>query len=333
MDSFISWVGGKKALRKLIYTMFPVNFDRYIEVFGGGGWVLFGKPPDCRCMEVYNDYNSNLANLFSCVKDRTWAFLKELGFLPINSRDEFSVIRRFLDKQEFDGRFLAEELELAQVSLPVPDFEEIRSILMENAEVTDVKRAAAFFKLIRYSYGSGCTSYGCKNFDVRKCFDTIWQASRRLADTVVENKDFEALIRQYDRDSAFFYCDPPYYETEGHYAVVFRKEDHARLRDVLAGCKGKWMVSYNDCDFIRDLYAGYTITAVTRINNLAQRYDGGCEFPEVLITNYDPKERERAQPVQMSLFGLCGGSDAEGGYGIMETAQEKEGGTYGQCDL
>lgn len=101
--------------------------------------MLFGKPPDCRCMEVYNDYNSNLANLFSCVKDRTWAFLKELGFLPINSRDEFSVIRRFLDKQEFDGRFLAEELELAQVSLPVPDFEEIRSILMENAEVTDVK--------------------------------------------------------------------------------------------------------------------------------------------------------------------------------------------------
>jgi hypothetical protein len=54
-------VGGKKALRKLIYTMFPVSFDRYIEVFGGGGWVLFGKPPDCRCMEVYNDYNSNLA--------------------------------------------------------------------------------------------------------------------------------------------------------------------------------------------------------------------------------------------------------------------------------
>ena len=71
--------------------MFPANFDRYIEVFGGGGWVLFGKPPDDRCMEVYNDYNSNLANLFYCVKNRTGAFLKELGFLPLNSRDEFTV--------------------------------------------------------------------------------------------------------------------------------------------------------------------------------------------------------------------------------------------------
>lgn len=308
----------------MIYTMFPAKFDRYIEVFGGGGWVLFGKPPDQRCMEVYNDYNSNLANLFYCVKNRTGSLLRELGFLPINSRDEFTVIRNFLDKQEFDTRFLNEELELAEISLPPPEYEEIKAILQENAEVTDVKRAAAFFKLIRYSYGSGCTSYGCQPFDVRKCFAAIWQASRRLADTVVENKDFEALIRQYDRDNAFFYCDPPYYETEGHYAVVFRKKDHARLRDALAVSKGKWMVSYNDCEFIRELYAGYTITAVTRINNLAQRYDGGCEFPEVIITNYDPREQERTEPRQLHLFSLYD-EDEDDRYTIAEpTGSESE---------
>ena len=272
--------------------------------------MLFGKPPDGKCMEVYNDYNSNLANLFYCVKNRTWAFLKELGFLPINSRDEFAVIRSFLEKNEPDIRFLEEELSLAEQYLPPPDYEEIQKILLENAEVTDVKRAAAFFKLIRYSYGSGCSAFGCQPFDVRKCFDAIWQASARLAETVIENKDFEALIGQYDRDSAFFYCDPPYYETEGHYAVVFRKEDHARLRDALKACRGKWMVSYNDCEFIRNLYDGYYITAVTRINNLAQRYEGGCEFPEVIITNYNPKELEMSQPQQMKLFGV-GNDDAE----------------------
>ena len=265
---------------------------------------MFGKPPDARCMEVYNDFNSNLANLFYCVKNRPVDFLRELGFLPINSRDEFTVIRDFLDKKEFDQPYLKKEMELARHYLPPPDFEEIQAILLKNAEVTDVKRAAAFFNLIRYSYGSGCTSYGCQPFDVRKCFDAIWQASYRLANTVVENKDFEALIRQYDRESAFFYCDPPYYETEGHYEVVFRKEDHKRLRDTLAAGKGKWMVSYNDCAFIRDLYAGYTITAVTRINNLAQRYDGGCEFPEVIITNYDPRERANMEPHQLNLFDL-----------------------------
>lgn len=316
MNSFIAWVGGKKALRKLIYTMFPVQFDRYIEVFGGGGWVLFGKPPNLkRKLEVYNDYNSNLANLFYCVKNRTCAFLLELGFLPINSRDEFSMIRTFLEKQEPDTTFLQEELTLAEQNLSPPDYEEIRAILLENAQMTDVKREAAFFKLIRYSYGSGCTSFGCQPFDVRKGFDAIWQASHRLSETVIENKDFEALIRQYDRDNAFFYCDPPYYETEGHYEVVFRKEDHMRLRDTLKACRGKWMVSYNDCDFIRELYDGYYITAVTRLNNLAQRYEGGCEFPEVIITNYDPKEMERSQPRQMRLFGL-GEEDDEDCYEI-----------------
>lgn len=316
MNSFIAWVGGKKALRKLIYTMFPVQFDRYIEVFGGGGWVLFGKPPNLkRKLEVYNDYNSNLANLFYCVKNRTCAFLLELGFLPINSRDEFSMIRTFLEKQEPDTTFLQEELTLAEQNLSPPDYEEIRAILLENAQMTDVKRAAAFFKLVRYSYGSGCTSFGCQPFDVRKCFDAIWQASHRLSETVIENKDFEALIRQYDRDNAFFYCDPPYYETEGHYEVVFRKEDHMRLRDTLKACRGKWMVSYNDCDFIRELYDGYYITAVTRLNNLAQRYEGGCEFPEVIITNYDLKEMERSQPRQMRLFGL-GEEDDEDCYEI-----------------
>lgn len=293
----------------MIYTMFPAEYDRYIEVFGGGGWVLFGRPPDHKGMEVYNDYNSNLANLFYCVKNRTGSFLRELGFLPINSRDEFTVIRKFIEKQEFDTRFLKEELALAKRVLSPPEYEEMRAILQENAEVTDVKRAAAFFKLIRYSYGSGCTSYGCQPFDVRKCFAAIWQASRRLAETVVENKDFEALIRQYDRDGAFFYCDPPYYETEGHYAVVFLKEDHARLRDTLVACSGRWMVSYNDCTFIRELYEGYTVTAVTRINNLAQRYDGGCEFPEVIITNYDPREQEWAEPRQLHLFSMGGEDD------------------------
>ena len=42
MNSLISWVGGKKSIRDLIYARFPQSYGRYIEVFGGGGWVLFG---------------------------------------------------------------------------------------------------------------------------------------------------------------------------------------------------------------------------------------------------------------------------------------------------
>ena len=77
-------MGGKKALRAIIYKIFPKDYGRYIEVFGGGGWVLFGKLPEQKGLEVYNDFNSNLVNLFYCVKSRTMAFLQQLGysFLP-----------------------------------------------------------------------------------------------------------------------------------------------------------------------------------------------------------------------------------------------------------
>jgi len=305
MNSIISWVGGKKALRDLIYQKMPKEFGRYIEVFGGGGWVLFGRTPDV-AMEVYNDFNSDLANLFRCVRDQPMAFLKELGFLPLNGRDEFFVLRKFLEQEEFTDAFMRQELELAQRELTPVQFEEIRAILLEKAQLYDIRRAAAFFKVIRYSYGSGCTSYGCQPFDIRKTFDLIWQGSRRLKDTVIENKDFEELIKQYDRENAFIYCDPPYYLTEGHYAVEFRREDHFRLRDTLKGCQGKFLVSYNDCEFIRELYQDFRIETVSRLNNLAQRYDSGCEYAEVLISNYDTGERLRDMPVQLGLFDTAG---------------------------
>lgn len=301
VNSIISWVGGKKALRNLIYERMPKNYGRYIEVFGGGGWVLFGKRVDKRVMEVYNDFNSNLANMFYCVKHYPAEFIRHLGFLPLNSRDEFNEIKDFINKKEFTAEHLKDEPQIKGKELEDLGIEDLKPLLIENAERTDVKRAVNYFKLIRYSYGSGTTSFGCNPFDIRKTFYLIWEASRRLSNTVIENKDFEALIRQYDRVDAFFYCDPPYFETEGHYEVKFAKEDHERLRNTLASSLGKWMVSYNDCEFIRELYAGYNIEAVTRVNSLALRYDNTAEFPEVLITNYDTSERS-SMPEQITLL-------------------------------
>lgn len=281
--------------------MMPAKYDRYIEVFGGGGWVLFGKEPDKGVMEVFNDYNADLINLYRCVKNRTWELLQVLGFLPLNSRDEFMEIKSFLEMVECGRKQVAEELELAFHNLPPAEFEEMQGLLQGKAVAEDVRRAAAFYKIIRYSYGSGCTSYSCQPFDVRKVFSLIREAAERLADTVIENKDFEALIRQYDREGAFFYCDPPYYMTEDYYEVSFPEQDHIRLKNTLAGCQGKWMVSYNDCSYIRDLYAGYYLTEATRLNNMAQRYEKGSEYRELIITNYDPEEKRRSSG-QMTLF-------------------------------
>ena len=56
-------------MRKEIISRFPAGqISRYIEVFGGAGWVLFGKPQQPGQLEVYNDIDGDLVNLYRCVK-------------------------------------------------------------------------------------------------------------------------------------------------------------------------------------------------------------------------------------------------------------------------
>lgn len=309
MNSLISWVGGKKALRELIYQRFPKEYGRYIEVFGGGGWVLFGKTPEKN--EVYNDYNNNLSNMFAVVRDQPLAFIQELGYLPENGRNIFNLYREIISKQRIEDKYVEEEMKKVKVYFTEIQAEEIRTIMMKNRiENQDVQLAVAFFKLIRYSYGSGCRTFGCRAYDVRKAFSTVWDVSERLAQVTIENKDFEELIIQYDRPDAFFYCDPPYYLTEGHYEVVFKKEDHIRLCRTLRNIQGKFLLSYNDCEFIRELYKDFYIESCSRVNNMALRYDCSSQFPEILISNYNPMERA-GMLKQLNLFEMEGDENTD----------------------
>ena len=274
----MSWIGGKKSLRELIVSFFPLYYERYIEVFGGGGWVLFHKPPG-NDFEVYNDFNGLLTNLYRCVREKPNELIDALYFV-LNSREDFDIVKEALAR---------------------------------DSPTSDVIRASYFYQLIRYSYASGLTSYGSQPHDMWGNFPLIEQAHRRLSKVVVENKDFEKLIRQYDRPVSFFYADPPYFETEKYYKNVgedgFKKEDHIRLRDTLMGIEGKFLLSYNDCSFIRELYdaPNIQIESYTRINNIKQRYDNGAKFPEILVANYDMHEREINSPSQINLFEMKNG--------------------------
>ena len=190
----------QEGLRELIVRLFPLYYERYIEVFGGGGWVLFHKPPG-NDFEVYNDFNGLLVNLYRCVRDKPEELMEALRYV-LNARE---------------------------------DFDRIRSALARDSPASDVQRAAWFYQLIRYSYASGLTSFGSQPHDMRSNFSLIEQAHRRLAKVVIENKDFEKLLHQYDRPVSFFYLDPPYHATEGYYQNIgedgFTEADHIRLRD------------------------------------------------------------------------------------------------------
>ena len=97
-------------------SLFPIYYERYIEVFGGGGWVLFHKPPG-NDFEVYNDFNGLLVNLYRCVREKPEELMEALRFV-LNARE---------------------------------DFDAVRAALARDSPASDVQRAAWFYQLIRYS--------------------------------------------------------------------------------------------------------------------------------------------------------------------------------------
>lgn len=307
----VSRVGNKSAILHILYALFPPKYGRFIDVFGGSGSVLLGNPEICP-FEVYNDFDRNLANLFRCMKERTMAVIRELGFCHLNSREDFVSIRRFFENETFDDSYLSEELKLTELLFPPPEAKDLKEIRTRITEDYDVRRAAMFLKLLRYSYSSSGKSYASQPFDIRKLFTLILELQDRMASVVVENQDFETLIRHYDRLDAFFYADPPYFSTEDMYAVGFGWDDHVRLRDTLRDINGKFLLSYNDCPEIRELYDGYSLFDFSRTHSMAQRYEAGKEFKELLIGNYDLYERQKAKSAQLTLFDIYGGADGGG---------------------
>ena len=61
---FIPWIGSKKKLIPYIWQVFPPSPKLYLEPFGGGGALLLGMQPKISRMDIYNDFNCDLVNLF-----------------------------------------------------------------------------------------------------------------------------------------------------------------------------------------------------------------------------------------------------------------------------
>ena len=251
MNSFISWIGGKKLLRHTILKEFPEKeeFNRYIEVFGGAGWVLFSSDKHAK-LEVYNDVNGELVNLYKCTKYHPEELQKELTFI-LMSREQF-----FNAKEQIQVKGL-----------------------------TDIQRAARFYILIKESFGTDLRSFGVRPKNMENAVDYILTVSKRLNTVVIENADFERILKTYDKNDTLFYLDPPYYETEKYYMDKFMTDDHMRLRNALGKIKGKFLLSYNDCDYIRKLYKDCNIIEVERMNNL-KKGEKKPRYKELLIKNY-----------------------------------------------
>jgi len=252
------WVGGKSRLAKQIVSYLPSEHNLYVEVFGGALNVLYAKelPSRANYREVVNDFNAELINLHRAIRTNPKKLQKYLSDLLI-SRDIFNDIKS-------------------------------KNMKPRN----DIEKASFFFYRLTQSFGSKGENFAmnAKSRKPRSIYKDFTKWSKRLDQVTIENLDFEKLIREYDKEETLFYCDPPYVGTESYYKNVreFNLNDHKRLFKTLKAIKGKFLLSYNDTPFIRELYKDFKIVLSNEIRyTLGSNMHGvDKKVKEVFVMNY-----------------------------------------------
>lgn len=132
----ITRIGNKSHLLPIIYAVFPKEYGRYIEIFGGSGAVMLGREP-CK-FEVYNDIDGELVNLFRTVRNRPAELLLELGLLPLNSREEFQRWLHFETGEDEVVTHLPAQIEILDRLLPPEWVEEMKAALCNRADYREM---------------------------------------------------------------------------------------------------------------------------------------------------------------------------------------------------
>ena len=240
----LSYIGGKSRIGTWIRNYIPKDIETYVEPFSGMFWVFFKMElsiyKNIKTV-VYNDSNPLNVNLFNCIKEyeQFYEVIKDY-----KSQDK-KLFEKF-QKEIFHPDF--------KVDLTTPDFQTASKyayILSQVWSGTNPEKSK--FIDLKGKYKSKFDSFvnKLKNPKWQKYFDKI---------TICENLDFEDVIKKYDSEKTYFYCDPPYYKTEKYYANhEFGLETHERLADSLKSITGKFSLSYYYFDqldewFLREEY-------------------------------------------------------------------------------
>ena len=216
-----AWIGGKSKLAPRIVSLMPPHV-KYVEVFGGALSVFYRKEPSK--IEVVNDINGDLINLHRIIQTRPQSLSFYLNSM-LKSREIFYGIK--------DGKLRPRN---------------------------EIEAAAFYFYLINMSFSAKGEYYAMsKGRGAKNIYKDFSVYSRRLKRASIENMSYEKLIKEYDDKDALFYLDPPYVGTESYYKTPkdFSMNDHRNLALILQSIKGKFILSYNDCEIVRELYAGF----------------------------------------------------------------------------
>ena len=257
LRSPLAWIGGKSLLADRIIERFPAH-QAYCEVFAGAAWVLF-KKPESR-VEVINDINRDLVNLYRCTKHHLPALIEQFRWMLV-ARDEFD-------------RFMKTPADT----------------------LTDLQRAARFYYLTKAAFGAkvrgpsfGVSATQPPRLNLLRIEEDLSAAHIRLCRVLIENRPYAEVLDRYDKPTTLFYLDPPYWGCEGDYGPgLFSREDFSTLAQLLASLKGRFILSLNDTPGVREVFAGFRIESVaTRYSISSKKEAGQAPAREVLITNFE----------------------------------------------
>ena len=132
-----------------------------------------------------------------------------------------------------------------------------------------LEQAAAYFSINRCSFSGATLSGGFSSQSMKSRFTESSIGRLEKLDTSklsMEKLDGVEFIEKYwneDDDTLFFFVDPPYYLNKGsnlygNNGDMHKDFDHNKLFDTLK-YKNRWMLTYNDCEYIRNLYKEFKI--------------------------------------------------------------------------
>lgn len=120
--------------------------------------------------------------------------------------------------------------------------------------------------------------------------ESLSAAYLRLAGVTVEHQHWHKVLERYDRPHTFFYCDPPYWQTEG-YGVPFEFDQYLLMAEFMRNCSGKVMVSINDHPDIREAFAGHWIADLDITYSVGNaRSSERKATGELVICNWNPDQ-------------------------------------------
>lgn len=248
----IPWVGGKRRLAPALLPLFPEH-TCYVEPFCGAAALFFLKEPSDT--EILNDINGELVNLYRVIKHHLEEFVRQFKW-ALTSRQIW---------------------EWQKMTRP--------------ETLTDIQRAARFFYLQRLAFGGkvqgqsfGTVTSGGTRLNLLRIEEDLSAAHLRLADTVIENVPWTDCFARYDRPHSLFYCDPPYWQTEG-YGVEFGFENYERMATLANSTAGTVIISVNDHPDMRRVFADLEMRSVP-ISYTVGGSDHAADRMELIIGNW-----------------------------------------------